>query len=121
VTWGSAEHHQRHMDKAPNNRRKCHCGCGGRQTHIGKANGIALMWGCELHVRRWVKDWRNAHRAAAVARIHAAMIPSDAGAYPRCTASQPGEVPASGALATASESDAMGIPVALAIGPKLQT
>jgi hypothetical protein len=42
-------------------RRKCHCGCCGRQTHIGKANGVGLSWGCELSVRRWVKDpfWQS--------------------------------------------------------------
>jgi hypothetical protein len=26
-----------------------------RATHVGGNNAIALMSGCELHVRRWVK------------------------------------------------------------------
>lgn len=36
-------------------RRKCPCGCGRRTTHIGKANGIGMILGCELHVARWVQ------------------------------------------------------------------
>lgn len=35
---------------------KCRCGCGGRRTYIGKANGVGLSWGCELSIRRWVRD-----------------------------------------------------------------
>ena len=34
---------------------KCHCGCKGAKTSVGFANGVALMSGCELSVRRWVK------------------------------------------------------------------
>jgi hypothetical protein len=37
-------------------RRRCHCGCNTRQTHVGGNNAIALMGGCELSVRRWVRD-----------------------------------------------------------------
>lgn len=29
--------------------------CEGRRTHMGLANGMALMSGCEFHVRMWVK------------------------------------------------------------------
>lgn len=36
--------------------RKCHCGCGARSTHLGMANGVALMSGCEMLVRRWVRN-----------------------------------------------------------------
>lgn len=36
-------------------RRKCHCGCAQWATHRGCANGIILMAGCELSVRRWVR------------------------------------------------------------------
>lgn len=57
--WG--EHgsvtHARYAEPHPS-RRKCHCGCNGRQTHIGIANGVGLYWGCELSVRRWVRDAR---------------------------------------------------------------
>jgi hypothetical protein len=55
-THASASDHARDMWPAPNRRRKCHCGCGGRITHVGGANAIALMSGCELSVRRWVRD-----------------------------------------------------------------
>lgn len=61
--WGSAERHKRAMHPI-DSRRRCHCGCRGRVTHVGTANGIGLTTGCELHVRRWVKDYRNAIRAA---------------------------------------------------------
>lgn len=54
--WASATEHARDMWPAPNRRRKCRCGCGGRATHIGGANGIALTSGCELKIRRWVRD-----------------------------------------------------------------
>ena len=36
-------------------RMRCHCGCKFRATHIGLANGIEMMFGCELSVRRWAK------------------------------------------------------------------
>jgi len=57
--WGtvaSAKDHERYALERPNRRRKCYCGCGGRATHSGCANGLALMSGCELYVRRWVRD-----------------------------------------------------------------
>jgi len=54
--WGSADQHRRYLVPAPNRRRKCRCGCGGHTTHIGKANGVALTSGCEMHVRRWVRQ-----------------------------------------------------------------
>lgn len=38
------------------NRARCFCGCGGKVTHAGKANGVALTSGCELSMRRWVRD-----------------------------------------------------------------
>ena len=57
--WGqlaSAETHVRYKDPIPSrSRQRCYCGCGRRATHLGKANGIALMHGCELSVTRWVK------------------------------------------------------------------
>lgn len=43
-------------------RKNCHCGCKTRQTHIGMANGVALISGCEMHIRRWVKRL-SAHHA----------------------------------------------------------
>lgn len=36
------------------NRRKCFCGCGGKQSHGGYADGIAMTGGCEWAMRYWV-------------------------------------------------------------------
>ena len=44
----------------PRSRRRCHCGCKARATHLGLANGVAMTTGCELSVRRWVKSPINA-------------------------------------------------------------
>lgn len=55
--WGSALEHVRYMEPVlPRSRRRCHCGCKRRATHTGKANGVALMKGCELSVARWVRE-----------------------------------------------------------------
>jgi len=35
---------------------RCRCGCKRRATHIGLADGFGMMSGCELTVRRWVRD-----------------------------------------------------------------
>lgn len=56
---GSASEHIRYAVLRPKKRggvRKCPCGCGTRVTHLGMANGMCLMSGCELRVRRWVRD-----------------------------------------------------------------
>ncbi len=45
-------------------RRRCYCGCERRATHMGLANGVVMMTGCELSVLRWVKSPRDALRAA---------------------------------------------------------
>lgn len=53
---GSALEHVRYAEPiAPRSRRRCHCGCRRRATHVGKANGVALTEGCELAMARWVK------------------------------------------------------------------
>jgi hypothetical protein len=51
--WGTYGNHREHMRYVvgSKNRRKCHCGCGGRVTHSGMANGVCLTSGCELYVR----------------------------------------------------------------------
>ena len=59
---GSAELHLRYAE-AMSSRRRCYCGCKGRITHNGMTNGVTLMSGCELHVRRWVRDPLSAIRA----------------------------------------------------------
>jgi hypothetical protein len=58
--WGqraSAKEHIRYVDPiVPRLRRRCDCGCGKRATHTGKANGIALIDGCEFSMHRWVSQ-----------------------------------------------------------------
>jgi len=55
--WGSAELHERYAVPVDSrHRRRCSCGCRQRETHRGMANGVALMSGCQLYVRRWVRD-----------------------------------------------------------------
>ena len=50
-------HGNRSMTKAPPTcRYRCHCGCKTRASHIGMGDGVALMSGCEFHVRVWVRD-----------------------------------------------------------------
>lgn len=52
--WGSAEQHIRYVEPInPRRRIRCHCGCKRRATHQGWANGISLIDGCELSIRRW--------------------------------------------------------------------
>jgi hypothetical protein len=61
--WASTEHHKLYVQKNTHRNmymRKCHCGCGGRQTHGVFANGIILMGGCELSARRWASNHRIA-------------------------------------------------------------
>lgn len=53
--WGSSDRHARYCEPLKS-RRRCHCGCGGRKTHIGMCNGVGLVWGCELKVMRWVRS-----------------------------------------------------------------
>ena len=45
-------------------RRRCNCGCKQRATHIGMSNGVALITGGELEIRRWVKSGRSARLMA---------------------------------------------------------
>lgn len=56
-TYGNAGEHRRYKTPSrPGSRRRCTCGCGGRAAFLGRANGVALMTGCELRVTRWVRD-----------------------------------------------------------------
>jgi len=41
--------------KRPGRQPKCACGCETNKTHLGFANGVCLISGCEMRVRRWVK------------------------------------------------------------------
>lgn len=59
MTWGelgTVNEHQRYSREAPFESRKlCSCGCKQQATHLGMANGICLMTGCEETVKRWVR------------------------------------------------------------------
>ncbi len=59
-SWGSTDHHILYAERitGPGRRRNCHCGCKGRSTHRGMANGICLAMGCEFSIHRWVKRRR---------------------------------------------------------------
>lgn len=62
--WGQcadADKHVRYaaLKKMPGRKRRCKCGCGGPETYVGCANGLALMGGCQLSVQRWVKGGRK--------------------------------------------------------------
>lgn len=41
--------------KRPGRQPKCACGCDTNKTHLGFANGVCLISGCEMRIRRWVK------------------------------------------------------------------
>ena len=58
---GSALKHKRYMDFVDKkSRKKCLCGCETRANFMGMANGVCLIIGCEIYVRRWVRDGVNA-------------------------------------------------------------
>lgn len=62
--WGQvgsdSEHVRYAMPAEPKSRRRCYCGCNGRATHLGMANGVCLRSGCELSIRRWVATQEKA-------------------------------------------------------------
>ncbi len=58
---GSALEHKREATPIETPRRLCprcrrDAGVQRRATHAGRANGVALMVGCEWHAYAWVKD-----------------------------------------------------------------
>lgn len=62
---GSAVEHVRYLQPVePKSRRRCSC-CNRRATHHGMANGVGLITGCEILVRRWVKDPIDVFRTRA--------------------------------------------------------
>ena len=61
--YGSAIEHQRYIERiGSKSRKRCCCGCKQRATHKGMANGICLVSGCELSMRRWVRDGLKVRR-----------------------------------------------------------
>lgn len=69
--WGSALKHTRTwmLDKKRRRRACGICGCQNKSTHLGLANGIALMGGCEWHVKRWCRDPLADMRIEATKRL----------------------------------------------------
>jgi hypothetical protein len=59
---GSAQAHMRYAAPRPQMRRLCSkCKDDGRRarsTHVGMANGVVLMSGCEWHVYQWIAAGR---------------------------------------------------------------
>lgn len=65
--YGSAmEHHRYTQSVETKSRRRCRCGCKRRATHLGMANGVCLVTGCELWLARWVRDPLAALRVRAI-------------------------------------------------------
>lgn len=63
--WGSATDHNRYMQAGdPKWRRRCNCGCKKVGKFIGMANGVGLTTGCEMYIRRWVRDGIKASSVA---------------------------------------------------------
>ena len=57
-TYGSAADPYRYVKLLPGrfrNRRRSPCGCGGKASHVGMSNGLAMTSGCEMSMRRWMK------------------------------------------------------------------
>jgi hypothetical protein len=53
---GSSTEHIRYAEPiVPKSRKKCHCGCEGKKTHAGMANGLCLTTACQLGIQRWIK------------------------------------------------------------------
>jgi len=66
---GSSTMNVRYIDLAPpRSRRRCHCGCEGRATHRGLANGVCLVSGCQMAILRWVKTGSTKVRTAPAPR-----------------------------------------------------
>lgn len=61
MSWGSSDPKDGHNLTAvaikPDRRRRGCAWCPGKVlvTHSGRANGVALMSGCEWHVRKWAR------------------------------------------------------------------
>lgn len=53
---GSIHGHRTIIEAPKKSRRRCSCGCKTRSTHTGLGDGVALVVGCEFHVRVWVRD-----------------------------------------------------------------
>jgi hypothetical protein len=53
---GSTSENVRYTEPiVPKSRKKCWCGCEGKRTHKGMANGVCLTTACHMGIMRWVK------------------------------------------------------------------
>ena len=53
--WGSATHHKREVVHTSSRGRCPWCPGKARATHSGQCNGVALLSGCEWHMRMWAR------------------------------------------------------------------
>lgn len=65
---GSVDGHRYMQPVQSRSRRRCPC-CKARATHMGMNNGVGLIAGCELRVRRWVRDGRQMREARSLAKL----------------------------------------------------
>lgn len=84
-TYGNAAAHTRYAKQITTRggRSKCDCGCGGRVTHTGMANGLGMTSGCEWSIRQWVRD-PHAQTRQQWERYDAAQLAKPNGAV-RCS------------------------------------
>lgn len=54
-SFGSVDTHALYVKPVEKVKGRCGC-CGEPATHVGMANGVALMSGCEMQARRWAKQ-----------------------------------------------------------------
>ena len=66
---GSSDQGPRYATTGVSHWATCRC-CGNPQDHVGWANGVALFWGCEWSVRRWVRDPHAVTRQLWEAELH---------------------------------------------------
>jgi hypothetical protein len=53
---GSILKHAVYVEPFSGSRQLCHCGCRRRVKYISMANGVGMATGCELSMRRFVKQ-----------------------------------------------------------------
>lgn len=83
-THGSAMSMTRDTWPAPDRRRRCRCGCDSSATHVGGAGGVALTSGCEISMRRWVRDGYQQVDNAVANPLAAACPKCEAPAGSKC-------------------------------------
>lgn len=61
MIYANSDIHPRTMKTVKSTcRKRCDCGCTLKASHIGLANETGMIIGCELIIRRWVRDgWKS--------------------------------------------------------------